>query len=130
MFTEEQEDAVLGLSAIFFPVFSLPVSELGRCTIAEAAFPVPESTRPVDRSPYRPNPRTSAVIDKCVNEMLEWGIIEERPSPWGSPCTIVAKSNSSPCFCVDYCHTLKHHIIRKSWPIPNLESYGCRRRRH
>ena len=26
--------------------------------------------RPVDRPPYRPNPRTSEVIDKCVNEML------------------------------------------------------------
>ena len=54
--------------------------------------------------------------------MLEWGIIEERPSPWGSPCTIVAKSNGSPRFCVDYRHTLNRHIIRKSWPMPNLES--------
>ena len=32
-------------------------------TIAEATFPVPKGTRPVDRPLYRPNPRTSAVID-------------------------------------------------------------------
>ncbi|CAB1100355.1 unnamed protein product [Ectocarpus sp. CCAP 1310/34] len=98
------------------------MSELGRCTIAEAAFPVPPGARPVDRPPYRPNPRTSAVIDKCVGDMLEWGIIEKRPSPWGSPCTIVAKSNGSPRFCIDYRHTLNRNIIRKTCPMPNLES--------
>ena len=53
---------------------------------------------------------------------LNWGIIEERPSPWGSPCTLVAKKNGSPRFCVDYCHTLNRHIVRKSWPLPNLDS--------
>ena len=78
--------------------------------------------RPVDCPPYRPNPRTSEVVDKCVNKRLEWGIIGERPSPWGSPCTIVATSNGSPRFGVDYRHTLNRHIIRKSWPMPNLES--------
>ena len=54
--------------------------------------------------------------------MLEWDIIEERPSPWGSPCTFVAKKNGSPRFCVDYRHTLNRHIVRKSWPLPNLDS--------
>ena len=54
--------------------------------------------------------------------MLEWDIIEERPSPWGSPCTLVAKKNGSPRFCVDYRHTLIRHNVRKSWPLPNLDS--------
>ena len=48
-FTSEQKEAVLDLCAKFRPVFSLSMSELGRCTIAEATFPVPEGTRPVDR---------------------------------------------------------------------------------
>ena len=121
-FTSEQKESVLDLCAKYRPVFSLFMSELGRCTIAEATFPVPPGTRAVDRPPYRPNPRTSAVIAKCVNELLEWGIIEKRPSSWGSPCTIVAKSNGSPRFCVEYRHTLDRRIIRKSWPMPNLES--------
>lgn len=120
--TPDQQASVLDLCAKFRPVFSLSMAELGRCTIAEATFPVPPGTRPVDRPPYRPNPRASAVIDKCVQDMLDWDIIEERPSPWGSPCTIVAKSNGSPRFCVDYRHTLNRHIVRKSWPMPNLES--------
>ena len=118
----KQKGAVLDLCAKYRPFFSLSVSEIGRCTIAETTFPVPEVTRVVDRPLYGPNPRISEVIDKCVNEMLEWGIIEERPSPWGSCCTIVAKSNGRPHFCVDYRHTLNPHIIRKSWPMPNLGS--------
>ena len=54
--------------------------------------------------------------------MLEWGAIEEPSNPRDGLCTIVAKSNGSPRFCVDYRHTLNHNIIRKSWPMPNLES--------
>ena len=53
--------------------------------------------------------------------MLEWDIIEERPSPWGSPCTLVANKNGSPRFCVGYRHTLNRHAFCKSWPLPNLD---------
>ena len=59
------------------------MSELGRCTNAEASFPLPPETRPIDSPPYRANPRAKAVIDECVHDMLELGIIEERPSLWG-----------------------------------------------
>ena len=54
--------------------------------------------------------------------MLEWDIIEERPRPWGSPCTLVAKKNGSLRFCVDYRQTLNRHVVRKSWPLPNFDS--------
>ena len=95
------------------------MSELGHCTNAEATLPLPPDTRPIDRAPYRANLRAKAVIDKCVHDMLEWDVIKERPSPWGSPCTLVAKKNGSPRFCVDYRHTLNRHIVRNSWPLPN-----------
>lgn len=55
-----------------------------------------DHTRPVDRPPYRANPRASAVVDKCVNGMFEWGIIEEWPSQWGSQPIVVAKRKDSP----------------------------------
>ena len=109
------------MCARYRPVFALSMSELGRCTNAEATFPLPPDTRPIDRAPYRANPKAKAAIDKCVHDMLKWDIIEGRPSPWGSPCTLVAK-NGSPRFCVDYRHTLNRHIVRKSWPLPNLDS--------
>ena len=84
----DQQTPVLNLCAQYRPVLSLSMSELGRCTYAEATCPLPPDTRLVDRAPYRANPRTATVFDKCVQDMLEWGIIEERPSPWGSPCTL------------------------------------------
>lgn len=54
--------------------------------------------------------------------MVKWVIIEKRPSQRGSPCTIVAEKNGTPHFCVDYRHTINRHIVRKSWPMPNLKS--------
>ena len=86
----------------------------------EAKFPLPPDTRPIDRAPYWAKPQAKAVIEKCVHDMHEWDIIEERPSPWGSPCTLVTKKNGRPRFRVDYRHTLNHNIVRKSWPLPNL----------
>ena len=32
------------------------------------------------------------------------------------------KEERKPRFCVDYRHTLNRHIVRKSWPFPNLDS--------
>ena len=61
-----------------------------------------------------PQPLLTNVSTRCLNG-----------GSWRNgqaPCTIVAKSNGSPRFCVDYRHTLNRHIIRKSWPMPNLES--------
>ena len=98
----------------------LHTAPIGRCTNAvKQHFPC-HLTRPVDLDPYHANLRTATVIGKCVHYMLEWGIVEERPSPWGSPCTLVAKKNGVPRFCVYYRHTLNGHIVRKSWPFPSL----------
>ena len=47
-------------------------------------------TKPVSRRPYKANQLTQAVINKCVQDMLNNDIIKERSSPWGSPVTIVA----------------------------------------
>ena len=75
-FTAEQQ------SAKYRPVLSFSRAELGKCTTAEATFPLPVNTKPVSRRPYRANPRTEAIINKCVQDMLVDDIIEERSSPW------------------------------------------------
>ena len=122
-FSSDQCSQVLDLCAKYRSIFSLSSSELGKCTIMEADFPLQPGTTPVDRNPYRANPRVQEVIDKCVNQMEKDGIIEQRPSPWGSAVTIVAKSDGSPRFCVDYRSTVNKSLIRKSWPMPDMEAH-------
>ena len=100
--TPQQCSQVLDLCAKYRNVFSLSPKELGKCTIAKADFPLEPGTKPVDRAPYRAKPRAKEVIDKCVDQMEKDGIIEQRPSPWGSAVTIVAKADGTPRFCVDY----------------------------
>ena len=101
-FTPAECEQVITLCTKYRSVFSLSPQELGRCTLAEATFPLEPGTRPVNRTPYRAHPRVRETIDKCVNQMEQDGIIEQRPSPCGSAVTIVAKSDGTPRFCVDY----------------------------
>ena len=103
-FSEDQREQLLQLCTRYRSVVSLSPDELGRytCTIAEADFPLEPGTRPVNRAPYRANPRVQEVIDKCVREVEDAGIVEQRASPWGSAVTLVAKADGSPRFCVDY----------------------------
>ena len=55
--------------------------------------------------------------------MEQTGIIEQRPSAWGSAVTIVARPDGTPGFCIDYRSTINKKLINKLWPMPNLESH-------
>ena len=77
--TTDQKASILDLCPRYRPVFALPMSELGRSTNAEATFPLPPETRPIDRAPYRANPRAKALIDKFVHNML--CLLYTSPSP-------------------------------------------------
>ena len=122
-FDDQQRAQIINLCTEYRSVFSLNQKELGKCTIAEAEFPLQKDTKPVDRHPYRSNPRAQEVIDKCVDDMEEIDIIEKRPSEWGSPVCIVAKADGSPRFCVDYRATINRFLVRETWPMPDIESH-------
>ena len=122
-FTPAECEQALTLCTKYCSIFYLSPKELGRCTLAEATFPLEPGTRPVNKTPYRANPRVQETIDKCVNQMEQDGIIEQRPSVWGSAVTIVAKLDGTPRFCVDYRSTINKSLIKKSWHMPNLESH-------
>ena len=91
-FNGQQKTQLLDLCAQYRSVFSLTQEELGRCTIAEAEFPLQKNTKPVDRHPYRTNPKAQEVIDKYVENMDSVGIVEKKPNEWGSPVCICCKS--------------------------------------
>ena len=56
-FDGQQRTQIINLCNQYRSVFSLNQKELGKCTIAEAEFPLQKNTKPVDRHPYRTNPR-------------------------------------------------------------------------
>ena len=122
-FNGQQRAQLLNLCTRYRSVFSLNPNELGKCTIVEAEFPLQKNTKPVDRHPYRTNPRAQEVIDKCVDDMEATGIIEKKLSEWGSPLCIVAKDDGSPRFCVDYRTTINKFLVRETWPVPDIESH-------
>ena len=122
-FNSQQKTQLLDVCTQYRSVFSLAQEELGRCTVAEAEFPLQKNTKPVDRHLYRTNPRAQEVIDKCVENMESVGIVEKKPSEWGSPVCIVAKSDGSPRFCVDYRTTINKFLVRETWPMPDIESH-------
>ena len=62
------------------------------------------------------------MIDKCVEDMQSVGIVENKPSKWGSPVCIVAKADGSPRFCVDYRTTINKFLVRETWSMPDIES--------
>ena len=122
-FNDQQKTQLLDLCTRYRSVFSLNQEELGTCTIAEAEFPLQKNTKPVDRHPYRTNPRAQEVIDKCVDNMESAGIVDKKLSEWGSPVNIVAKADGSPRFCVDYRATINKILVRETWPMPDIESH-------
>ena len=122
-FNDQQKTQLLDLCTQYRPVFSLTQEELGRCTIAEAEFPLQKNTKPVDRHPYRTNLRAQEGIDKFVENMESVGTVEKKPSEWGSPVCIVAKADGSPRFCVDCRTIINKFLVRETWPMPDIESY-------
>ena len=113
-FNDQQKTQQLDLCTQYRSVFSLTQKDLGRCTIAEAEFPLQKNTKPVDGHPHRTNPRAQEVIDKCVESMESVGIIEKSPSAWGSPVCIIAKADGAPRLCVDYRNTINKFIVRET----------------
>ena len=120
---DHQQTQLLDLCTKYRSVFTLSPKELGKCTIAEAEFPVQKQAKPVDHHPYKTNPRAQKVIHKCVESMESDGIIEKSPSAWGSPVCIVAKANGSPRFCVDYRIAINKFLVREVWSMPDIESH-------
>ena len=63
------------------------------------------------------------MIDKCVENMESVGIVEKKPSKWGSPVCIVAKADGLLRFCVDYRTTINKFLVRETWPMTDIESH-------
>jgi transposase InsO family protein len=76
---------------------------------------------PRSRPPYRSALKHRELESKCVEQMLEQGVIRPSKSPWAAPVVIVTKSDGSPRFCVDYRGGLNKVLEKVAFPLPRVD---------
>ena len=71
---------------------------------------------------FRPTPREFAgEEEKCLNDMLEAGVIRPSTSPWGAPTVLVRKPDRSVRYCIDY-RRLNDRTEKCSYPLPSINT--------
>ncbi len=71
---------------------------------------------PICQPAYRTPLLKRRIIDECIDDMLNQGIIRPSISPWSSPITLVKKPDDSTRFCVDY-RKLNAVTVSDSYPL-------------
>jgi len=98
-------------------VFAKDLSELGQSDLQSHTI-ITKDENPISSGPYRLNPTMRKHVDKALEEMLDYGIIEESNSPYHSPIVLVQKKGSPDYrFCVDF-RALNRNTVPVSFPIP------------
>ena len=79
-FNDQNKTQFLDLYTRYRSVFSLNQEELEDVQSLKQNSHYRKNTKPLDRHPYRTNPRAQEVIDKCVQNMESVGIVGKNPS--------------------------------------------------
>src|SRR5438045_7512238 len=101
-------------------LFATKKEELGRTNIVQHAIYTEEV--PLKRQKfYRTSPKEQEHIDKEIEDMLKYNIIQlSTKSEWASPVILVPKKNGKLRFCVDYCQLNK--VTKKdNYPLPRID---------
>ncbi|XP_019462912.1 PREDICTED: uncharacterized protein LOC109361830 [Lupinus angustifolius] len=83
-------------------------------------IPLLHNTDPVNKRPYRYAKQQKDIIDKLVQEMLDYGVIQNSNSPYASPVVLVGKKDGTWRLCVDY-RELNKGTIKDIFPIPLVD---------
>ena len=107
-------------------VFATNLSEMGHTTLLKHEI-LTENSPPVQCRPYGTSPKMKAEIDRQLDEMLKYGIIEESVSNYSSPIVMVKKKTTpdtkNPEFrlCVDY-SGLNSWTETQKTPTPRMDA--------
>ena len=75
---------------------------------------------PIKQQSYRIPLAKREVVEKCVNEMLDDGIIRPSSSPWSFPVTLTPKRSGEIRFCIDY-RKLNSVTQKDAHPLPHIQ---------
>ena len=101
-------------------VFSVNEYDVGRTDL------VSHRTETGDHKPIRQTLRRHPVayldtIDRQVDDMLKYDLIEPAASPWASNVVLVRKKDGTVRFCVDY-RSVNSVTRQDSYPLPHIDS--------
>ena len=90
----------------------------GRTMLAEHSITLAD-TKPVRQKPYRIPKAFETEVNKDIQEMLDYGIIEPSNSAWRSPL-VVRKKDDTARLCVDY-RRLNSVTELDAYPFPRID---------
>ena len=100
-------------------VFATNLGEIGHTKLIKHEI-LTGGVPPVKCRPYRTTPQMRAEIDRQLDEMLKYGIVEDSLSDYCSPVVMVKKKNNEYRLCVDY-RKLNAQTISQNHPTPRLD---------
>ena len=100
-------------------VFATNLGEIGHTKLIKHEI-LTGGVPPVKCRPYRTTPQMRAEIDRQLDEMLKYGIVEESLSDYCSPVVMVKKKNTEYRLCVDY-RKLNAQTISQHHPTPRQD---------
>ena len=116
--TESQQKQLQQLINEYRDVFALSPEELGRTNWVQHTVDTGEAA-PIRMRPYRVPEAQKEKIEKCIDDMLDQGVIRPSTSPWASPVVLVKKPDGSDRFCADLRRV--NAITKKdSYPLPRI----------
>lgn len=105
-------------------VFASDLSELGHATLLKHEIILQDSI-PVQSRPYRISPKMKPEIDRQLEQLEKYHIIEESISDYSSPIVLIKKKaspgvkNPEYRLCIDY-RALNSKTVSQKHPTPNM----------
>jgi hypothetical protein len=116
---ELQRKQISDLLSKYEAAFSQHDYDIGRTHLVEHTIDT-GNHRPI-RQPLRRHPVAHLeIIDKQVDEMLKYGVIEPAASPWASNVVLARKKDNSMRICIDY-RKINQISYQDSYPLPHID---------
>ena len=92
--TQIQQNTLWHIISQHLEAFSSGIRDLG-CYQKEQMKIHSNATKPISQRPYRLEQSNQKILKNQLTDLLEAGIIEERPSPWAAPTILVKKKDGT-----------------------------------
>ena len=112
-------------------VFSIDGQRPGRTSAVDHHIDMQPDARPFKLPSRRVPLHLKGEVDKEIDAMLDWDVIEPSASEYSSPPVLVRKKDGRIRFCVDY-RKLNQLTLKDNYPLPRIDDAldsigeGCR----